>query len=95
MSKNFPIFSLAKELNIESSKIILACKALGINAKGSTKRLSEEELEKVKTYFEKGRNASQEVIDLKNTKVKPKIKSQKIKENAKINYFANRLIRKS
>ena len=95
MSKNFPIFSLAKELNIESNKIILACKALGINAKGSTKRLSEEELEKVKTYFEKGRNASQEVIDLKNTKVKPKIKSQNIKENAKINYFANRLIRKS
>ena len=95
MSNSFPIFSLAKELNIESNKIIKACNALGINAKGSTKRLSKEELEKVKIYFEKGRNASQEVIDLNNSKVKPKINTPKTKENTKIAYFSNRLIRKS
>ena len=64
MSINTPIFSIAKSLNVESNRILLACKKLGINAKGATKRLNEEELKKIKSYFEKGKNVSDEVINL-------------------------------
>ena len=39
MSINTPIFSTAKDLNVESNRILLACKKLGINAKGATKKL--------------------------------------------------------
>ena len=93
MSFNTPIFTIAKDLNVESSRIILACKKLGISAKGATKRLNEEELEKIKSYFETGKNVSDEVINL--NKVKTKSNSKKIVEKVKIKYFANRLIRKS
>ena len=93
MSINTPIFSIAKDLNIESNRILLACKKLGINAKGASKRLNKEELEKIKSYFETGKNVSDEVINL--NKVKNKNSSKKILEKVKIKYFANRLIRKS
>ena len=93
MSINTPIFTIAKDLNVESNRIILACKKLGINAKGATKRLNKEELEKIKSYFETGKNVSDEVINL--NKVKPKNTSREIVEKVKIKYFANRLIRKS
>jgi len=93
MSINTPIFSIAKDLNVESNRILLACKKLGINAKGATKRLNEEELEKIKSYFDTGKNVSDEVINL--NKVKTKSNSKKIVEKIKIKYFANRLIRKS
>ena len=93
MSVNTPIFSIAKDLNVESNRILLACKKLGINAKGATKRLNEEELKKIKSYFETGKNVSDEVINL--NKVKTKSSSKKILEEVKIKYFANRLIRKS
>ena len=93
MSINTPIFTIAKELKVESNRILLACKKLGINAKGATKRLNKQELEKIKSYFERGKNVSDEVINL--TKVKAKSRSRKIAEKAKINFFPNRLIRKS
>jgi len=93
MSINTPIFSIAKDLNVESNRILLACKKLGINAKGAAKRLNEEELKKIKSYFESGKNVSDEVINL--NKVKTKSSSKKITEKVKIKYFANRLIRKS
>ena len=93
MSINTPIFSIAKDLNLESNRILLACKKLGINAKGATKRLNEEELKKIKSYFETGKNVSDEVINL--NKVKTKSSSKKIVEKVEIKYFANRLIRKS
>ena len=93
MSINTPIFSIAKELNVESNRILLACKKLGINAKGATKRLNKEEFEKIKSYFETGNNVSDEVINL--NKVKTKSSSKKIVEKVKIKYFTNRLIRKS
>ena len=93
MSINTPIFSIAKDLNVESNRILLACKKLGINAKGATKRLNEEELKKIISYFETGKNVSDEVINL--NKVKTKSSSKKIVEKLKIKYFANRLIRKS
>ena len=95
MSTSSPIYSIAKELNTDSNRIILACKALGINAKGSAKRLNMEELDRVKRFFETGKNASQEIIDIKESKIKTKNKAQSIKEETKTIYFANRLIRKS
>ena len=93
MSPNTPIFTIAKDLNVESNRILLACKKLGINAKGATKKLNKDELEKIKSYFKTGKNVSDEVIDI--NKVKAKSSSRTIVEKVKINYFANRLIRKS
>jgi ribosomal protein S13 len=95
MSSNTPIYSIAKELNIDSNRIILACKSIGINAKGATKRLNEEELEKVKNYFETGKNVSEEIVEItqKNTSIKSK--THKIKRETKKSYFPNRLIAKS
>ena len=95
MSINTPIFAVAKDLNVESNRILLACKKLGINAKGATKRLNREELEKIKSYFETGKNVSDEIVNLDKKKVKPKNISRNTEEQVKINYFANRLIRKS
>ena len=95
MSINTPIFSIAKDLNVESNRILLACKKLGIYAKGATKRLNEEELEKIKSYFETGKNVSDEIVNLNKNKLKTKTSSRKTDEEVKINYFANRLIRKS
>ena len=95
MSITTPIFTIAKELNVESNRILLACEKLGINAKGATKRLNKEELEKIKSYFNTGKNVSDEIINLNKNKVKSKSSSRKIEEKIKINYFANRLIRKS
>ena len=95
MSITTPIFTIAKELNVESNRILLACKKLGINAKGATKRLNKEELEKIKSYFETGKNVSDEIINLNKNKVKPKNSSRKIEEKVMPKYFTNRLIRKS
>ena len=95
MSPNTPIFTIAKDLNLESNRILLACKKLGINAKGATKRLNEQELEIIKGYFETGKNVSDEIVDLDKNKVKIKRNSSKTERIDKINYFANRLIRKS
>ena len=95
MSINTPIFTLAKDLNVESNRILLACKKLGINAKGATKRLNKEESEQIKSYFDTGKNVSDEIVNLNENKVKAKISSRKIEEKEKINYFSNRLIRKS
>ena len=95
MSSSFPIYSIAKELNTDSNRIILACKTLGIDAKGATKRLNIKEFEKIKVYFETGKYVSQEIVDIKDNKKKTKTKSQTTKEKGKIIYFPNRLIRKS
>ena len=95
MSPNTPIFTIAKDLNVESNRILLACKKLGINAKGATKRLNKEELEKIKSYFETGKNVSDEIVNLNKNKIKSKSSSRKFEDKVKINYFANRLIRKS
>ena len=93
MTINTPIYTIAKDLNVESNRVLSACKKLGIEAKGATKRLNKEELEKIKSYFETGKNVSDEVINL--NKFKTKSSSKKIVEKVKIKYFANRLIRKS
>tara|TARA_Y100000991_G_scaffold28059_1_gene17788 strand:+ start:98 stop:379 length:282 start_codon:yes stop_codon:yes gene_type:complete len=92
---NTPIFTIAKDLNVESNRILLACKKLGINAKGATKRLNEEEFKKIKSYFETGKNVSDEIVTLNKNKVSTKTSSRQLEEKVKINYFENRLIRKS
>ena len=95
MSINTPIYTIAKDLNVESNKILLACKKIGINAKGATKRLNQEELQKIKSYFEKGKNVSDEIVNLNKNKVNSKNSKRKIVEKVKTKYFPNRLIRKS
>ena len=95
MASNIPIYSIAKDLNIDSNRILLACKSIGINAKGATKRLNEEELEKVKNYFESGKNVSEEIVEINQKKTSIKSKTKKIKGETKISYFPNRLIAKS
>ena len=95
MALNTPIYSLAKELNIDSNRIILACKTIGIPAKGATKRLNKDELEKVKDYFETGKNVSEEIVEINKNITKKKKKTSEIKKIAKTNYFPNRLIGKS
>ena len=95
MESKTPIYSVAKELDIDSNRIILACKSIGIPAKGATKRLNEKELEKVKNYFETGKNVSEEIVEINKKDYKSKRKTSKIKREAKTNYFPNRLIAKS
>ena len=95
MASNTPIYSIAKELDIDSKRIILACESIGIPAKGATKRLNDEELEKVKNYFQTGKNVSQEVVDINKKDSKAKGKNSKLKRETKIAYFPNRLIAKS
>ena len=95
MSSNTPIYILAKELEIDSNRVILACKKLGINANGSTKRLNLEELKKVKDYFESGKNVSEEIVEIKNNASKIIRNSHKRKAEKAITYFPNRLIAKS
>ena len=95
MVLNTPIYSIAKELDIDSNRILLACKSIGINAKGATKRLNEEELEKVKNYFETGKNVSEEIVEINQNKTSIKSKTKKIKRETTISYFSNRLIAKS
>ena len=95
MASNTPIYSIAKDLNIDSNRILLACKSIGINAKGATKRLNEEELEKVKNYFETGKNVSEEIVEINKKISSIKSKNTKIKKEVKITYFPNRLISKS
>ena len=95
MASKTPIYSLAKELDIDSKRIILACKTIGIPAKGATKRLNEDELEKVKNYFETGKNVSEETVEIDKKIAKKKKKTSEIKSETKTSYFPNRLIAKS
>lgn len=95
MALNTPIFDIAKELNIDSNRVLLACKSLGINAKGATKRLNKVEIEKVKNYFETGKNASEEIVEINKNYPSKKTNTKNIKTERKTNYFPNRLIAKS
>ena len=95
MASNIPIYSIAKELNVDSNRILLACKSIGIFAKGAAKRLNDEEIEKIKNYFETGKNVSEEIVEINKRDTKTKSKKTKIRKDSKISYFPNRLIAKS
>lgn len=93
MSISTPIHKIAKDLGIDSSRVLLACKTLGINAKGSSKKLNEAELNQILNYFETGRNVSEEVITISNENKDNQRKNENLKkESNKIFYFKNRLI---
>ena len=95
MSIKTPIFTIAKDLNVDSNRVILACKKLGINAKGATKRLNKEELEKIKSYFDTGKNVSDEIVNLNKTKEKAKISARKNVSDEIININKNSIKAKS
>ena len=95
MESSKPIYKISKELGLDTNKIILACKTLGINAKGSTKRLNSEELEKIIDYFTSGKNASTETIEIGNKKSETENKKNSVKkelQDLEKSYFPNRLI---
>tara|TARA_Y100001970_G_scaffold260325_1_gene342302 strand:+ start:26404 stop:26694 length:291 start_codon:yes stop_codon:yes gene_type:complete len=95
MAISTPIYKIAKDLGIDSKRVLLACKTLGINAKGSTKRLNKEEISRIINHFETGKNVSDEVVNIINTNKRDEMETLKNKtknKNKKINYFSNRLI---
>ena len=95
MESSKPIYKISKELGFDTNKIILACKTLGINAKGSSKRLNSDELEKIIDYFNSGKNASNETIEIGNKIPEKAIKKNSNKkdlQNRENSYFPNRLI---
>ena len=96
MPISIPIHKIAKDLGIDSNRVLLACKSLGIYAKGSSKKLNQEEINKIKNYFESGRNVSEETIivnEKKDNKVIKKNQPEKFKSKSmKSSYFPNRLV---
>ena len=95
MESSKPIYKVSKELGIDPNKIISACKTLGIYAKGSSKRLNSEELEKIIEYFNSGKNASTETIEIGNKKSEKENKKNLVKKESKDIeniFFPNRLI---
>jgi len=96
MPISIPIHKIAKDLGIDSNRVLLACKSLGIYAKGSSKKLNQEEINKIKNYFESGRNVSEEIIivnEKKDNKLIKKNQPEKFKDKSRdSSYFPNRLV---
>ena len=94
MSEKKPIHLISKDLGIDAKKVIKACNEIGIYAKGASKRLDNKEEEKIKDYFNNGKNVANEVIDIKidllNDTSNRKGSTIKSKNNK---YFPNRLIK--
>ena len=94
MVEKRPIHVIAKDLGIDTNKVIKACNQIGIYAKGASKRLDHQEEEKVLSYFNNGKNVANEIIDveigsLNDKKIK---REYPIKSNNK-QFFPNRLIK--
>jgi len=94
MSEKKPIHLISKDLGLDAKKVIKACNEIGIYAKGASKRLNNKEEEKIKTYFNNGKNVANEVIDIEIDSLK-KTTSQKEStiKSANNKYFPNRLIK--
>ncbi len=89
-----PIHEIAKDLGIDSKRVIKACNQIGIYAKGSSKRLDENEEEKLKTYFNNGKNVANEVIDINISSLNEKnIEKELPIKSSENKYFSNRLIK--
>ncbi len=94
MSEKKPIHMISKDLGIDAKKVIKACNEIGIYAKGASKRLDNKEEEKVKTYFNNGKNVANEVIDIKIDSLNETSKKKEFDIKSKNNkYFPNRLIK--
>ena len=94
MADKKPIYLIAKDLGIDSKKVMKACNQIGIYAKGASKRLDHKEEEKVKSYFNNGKNVANEVIDIKISALND-TKSEKVftVRSSNNKYFPNRLIK--
>tara|TARA_Y100001933_G_C18789641_1_gene476032 strand:+ start:174 stop:464 length:291 start_codon:yes stop_codon:yes gene_type:complete len=94
MADRKPIHLIAKDLGVDTKKVIQACNQIGIYAKGASKRLDHKEEEKIKNYFNNGKNVSNEVIDIKINSLK-ETKNEKAFPIKSTNnkYFINRLIK--
>ena len=89
-----PIHLISKDLGIDPKKVIKACNEIGIYAKGASKRLDNKEEEKIKTYFNNGKNAANEVIDIKVDLLNDTNKQKEFTIKSTNNkYFPNRLIK--
>ncbi len=94
MSEKKPIHLISKDLGIDAKKVIKACNEIGIYAKGASKRLDNKEEEKVKTYFNNGKNVANEVVDIKIDSLNEASKKKEFTFKSKNNkYFPNRLIK--
>ena len=94
MSEKKPIHLISKELGIDVKKVIKACNEIGIYAKGASKRLDNKEEEKVKTFFNNGKNVADEVIDISIDSLNERSKKKEFTIKSKNDkYFPNRLIK--
>ncbi len=94
MSEKKPIHLISKDLGIDAKKVIKACNEIGIYAKGASKRLDNKEEEKIKTYFNNGKNVANEVIDIKIDSLNETSKKKEFTIKSTNNkYFPNRLIK--
>ena len=94
MSEKKPIHLISKDLGIDAKKVIKACNEIGIYAKGASKRLDNKEEEKIKTYFNDGKNVANEVIDIKIDSLNETNKQKEVTFKSTNNkYFPNRLIK--
>jgi len=94
MSEKKPIHLISKDLGIDARKVIKACNEIGIYAKGASKRLDNEEEEKIKNYFNSGKNVANEVVDIKVDSLNETTKQKECTINSSNNkYFPNRLIK--
>ena len=94
MADKKPIHSIAKDLGIDSKKVIKACNQIGIYTKGASKRLDYDEEEKIISYFNNGKNVATEVIDIKINLLNEEGIQEKLSVKSSINkYFPNRLIK--
>ena len=94
MSEKKPIHLISKDLGIDAKKVIKVCNEIGIYAKGASKRLDNKEEERIKTYFNNGKNAANEVIDIKIDSIKETTNQKEFTIKTTNNkYFPNRLIK--
>ena len=94
MSEKKPIHLISKDLGIDSKKVIKACNEIGIYAKGASKRLDNKEEEKIKTYFNEGKNVANEVIDIKIDSINETTNHKELTiKSTKNKFFPNRLIK--
>ena len=94
MSEKKPIHLISKDLGIDAKKVIKACNEIGIYAKGASKRLDNKEEEKIKTYFNNGKNVANEVIDIKIDSLNETTKQKELTIKSINNkFFPNRLIK--
>ena len=94
MSEKKPIHLISKDLGIDPKKVIKACNEIGIYAKGASKRLDNKEEEKIKTYFNEGKNVANEVIDIEIGLLNETSNEKQLTIKSPNNkYFPNRLIK--